>query len=64
MSQRGVNQRHVEEYDQWHMISGVNVPLRIDNYVNGRKSSQLYVTNITFNNNMPDSLFSKPIPPK
>ena len=64
VSQRGVNQRHVEEYDQWHVISGVNVPLRVDNYVNGRKSSQLYVTNITFNNNMPDSLFSKPIPPK
>ncbi|PYV07504.1 MAG: hypothetical protein DMG07_28620, partial [Acidobacteria bacterium] len=54
VSQRGVNQRHVEEYDQWHVISGVNVPL----------PSQLYVTNITFNNNMPDSLFSKPISPK
>ena len=64
LSKRGVQQRHVEEYSQWHEIQGVKMPLRIDSFVNGRKSSQLFPVKVTFNNNLPDSFFSKPEPPK
>jgi hypothetical protein len=64
VSQRGVQLRHVEEYDQWHPMAGLVVPLRVDHFVNGRKASQLYITSMQFNTSMPDSLFTKPIPPK
>jgi hypothetical protein len=61
---RGVRQRFNEEYSQWHMMQGVNTPLRIDRSVNGRPSSQMFVLKMTYNNNLPDSFFSKPVPPK
>jgi hypothetical protein len=64
LSKRGVQQRHVEEYSQWHEIQGVKMPLRMDHFVNGRKSSQLFPVKVTLNNNLPDSFFSKPEPPK
>lgn len=64
LDSRGVPLRHVEEYYQWHEIQGAKIPLRIDHFVNGRKSSQLFVTKITLNNGLPDSFFSKPVPPK
>jgi hypothetical protein len=64
VSPRGTQLREVEEYDQWHVIQGINTPLRVDRFSNGRKSSQLFITQITYNTNPPESLFSKPIPPK
>jgi hypothetical protein len=64
ISSKGVRQRVVDEFFQWHMIQGVNTPMRIDSSVNGRKASQQYITKITYNNNLSDSFFSKPIPPK
>lgn len=63
-NKNGVRQRFVEEFSQWHMKQGVNTPLRIDLSVNGRPSSQHFILKITYNNNLPDSLFSKPVPPK
>ena len=60
INNKGVRQRHVEEFSQWHKIQGVNTPLRIDRYVNGRRSSQHFTLKITYNNNLPDSLFTKP----
>jgi hypothetical protein len=64
LNSRGVRVRLVDEYSQWHMIQGVNTPMRIDGYVNGRRSSQTFVLKIVYNTNIPDSFFSKPIPPK
>jgi len=64
LDRRGVRQRRVDEFSQWLVIQGIKTPMRTDGFVNGRKSSQMFVTKITYNNNLPDSFFSKPIPPK
>ena len=61
MSSLGVRLRVVEEFSQWHVIEGVNTPLRTDRTVNGRRASQNFVLEITYNNNLPDSLFTKPV---
>jgi hypothetical protein len=64
LNSRGVRVRLVDEYSQWHMIQGVNTPMRVDGYVNGRRASQTFVLKIVYNTNIPDSFFSKPVPPK
>lgn len=64
VDRQGVQLRHVEEYSQWHTIQGVNTPLRIDSAVNGRKAAQQFVVKISYNNNLPDEFFVKPVPPK
>jgi hypothetical protein len=56
--------RVVDEFSQWHVIQGINTPLRIDGFLNGRRASQTFVLKITYNNNLQDSFFSKPVPPK
>jgi hypothetical protein len=64
MNNKGVRQHIIEEYSQWHVIQGVNVPMRIDVIINGRRASQQFITKITFNNHLQDELFSKPVPLK
>jgi len=64
VNRRGMRQRIVEEFSQWHIIQGVNTPMRVDGYLNGRRSSQTFTLQITYNNNLQDSFFSKPVPPK
>jgi len=64
MDKRGINLKVVDEFSQWHVIDGINTPMRIDTTRNGFKFSQVYATKITYNNNLPDSFFSKPEPPK
>jgi hypothetical protein len=64
VNRRGIKERHVAEFSQWHVIQGVNTALRTDGSVNGRKSFQSFVDKITYNNDLPDSFFSKPEPPK
>jgi hypothetical protein len=64
INNRGIRVRLVDEFSQWHEVQGVNTPMRVDGYVNGRRASQTFVLKITYNNNLPDSTFSKPIPPK
>jgi hypothetical protein len=64
LNSRGVRVRLVDEYSQWHMLQGVNTPMRVDGYVNGRRASQTFVLKIVYNTNIPDSFFSKPVPPK
>jgi hypothetical protein len=63
-SNKGIRQHRVDEFSQWHESQGVNTPLRIDSFVNGRKLLQHYVNKISYNNNLSDSLFSKPTLPK
>jgi len=64
INKKGVRERVVDEFSQWHAIQGVNTPMRVDSYVNGRRISQQFILKITYNNNLPDSFFSKPVPPK
>jgi hypothetical protein len=64
INKRGIRVREVQEYSQWHVVQGVNTPLRLDVYANGVKSSGQYAVKVTFNNSLPDSLFSKPEPQK
>jgi hypothetical protein len=64
INDRGVRQHHVEEFSQWFMKQGVNTPLRMDGYINGRRLSQHFLLKVTYNNNLPDSFFSKPVPLK
>jgi hypothetical protein len=64
INSKGVRQRIVDEYSQWHVIQGVNTPMRIDGYINGYRASQHYINKITYNNSLADSFFAKPAPPK
>ncbi len=63
-TRRGIQMREVQEFSQWLVIQGVNTPLRVDVSLNGRPYSQLYVTKVTYNNNLPDGFFVKPELPK
>jgi hypothetical protein len=64
VDRRGVALRHVVEFSQWHVIQGVNTPLRVDTSVNGRRSTQQFTVKISYNNNLSDDVFSRPVPPK
>jgi len=64
VTKRGIRQRIVEEFSQWHTIQGIHTPKRIDQFINGRSSRQTFVLKISYNNNFPESTFAKPIPPK
>lgn len=61
---QGIHYRETQEFSQWHVFQGVNTPLRIDSFVNGRQAAQQFIIKITYNNGLPDSFFSKPAPPK
>ncbi len=62
--QKGSRQRVTVEYSQWHWIQDVRTSLRSDAYVNGRQSSQSFILTIGYNTGLPDSFFSKPLPPE
>lgn len=64
MDKRGINLRMVDEFSQWHVINGVNTPLRTDVSRNGFRFSQMFVLKIAYNNDLQDSFFVKPEPPK
>ncbi len=60
----GVRQRVVQEYSQWHWIQGVRTSLRVDGYINGLQAYQSHIIEITYNNDLQDDLFSKPVSPE
>jgi hypothetical protein len=64
VTKKGVRQRIVDEFSQWHVIQGVNTPMRIDSYINGKRASLTFAIKISYNTSLQDSLFSKPPPPK
>jgi hypothetical protein len=64
IDKRGIHYRETQEFSQWHMIQGVNTPLRIDISRNGHRFIQQFILKITYNNKLQDSFFSKPVPPK
>ncbi len=61
---RGIHYREVVEFSQWHMVQGVNTPMRMDTSRNGHHLSQQFVLKIVYNTGLQDSFFVKPIPPK
>ncbi len=60
----GVQERNVQEFSQWVVMGGINTPLRVDGYINGRKAFQSSIIKITYNTDIPDSFFTKPEQPK
>ena len=64
VNKRGIRERNVQEFSQWHVIQGVNTPLRIDGYANKRRTFQSYAVKVDYNTSLPDSLFTKPEQPK
>jgi hypothetical protein len=64
VDQKGTRQRVVQEFSQWHWIKDVRTSLRTDGYINGRQSFQSHILTIKYNNDLPDTLFEKPVPPK
>lgn len=63
-SKTGVRERIVEEFSQWVVVEGINTPLRVDTFINGRKAFQTSTIKISYNTSIPDSLFTKPEQPK
>ncbi|MBN2319433.1 MAG: hypothetical protein JXR49_10170 [Acidobacteria bacterium] len=64
VNQGGVRVRITQEFSQWHWIQDVRTSLRTDAYINGRQASQNFILAIEYNTDLPDSFFSKPVPPK
>ena len=60
------NGRRVRVWDElynWHMVEGVNTPMRQDRLHNNQAASQVFLTTIRYNTDLPDSLFTEPVPP-
>jgi len=64
MDSRGVRVRITQEFSQWHWIQDVRTALRTDTLVNKRQASQTFILTIEYNTDLPDSFFSKPVPPE
>ena len=64
VNQRGIRQRVTHEFSQWHWIQDIQTSLRTDGYANGRPTFQSHILTIEYNTDIPDSFFSKPVPPK
>lgn len=60
VNKRGIHERNVQEFSQWHMVQGVNTPLRVDGYANRKQTFQSFIVRIEYNTNIPDSVFTKP----
>lgn len=60
----GIREKHETEYYNWHTIQGVHTPLRIDDYVDEKMSSQLFIEEISYNIQAPPDLFLAPQPEK
>jgi hypothetical protein len=61
---QGVHLRYQVEFSQWHVIQGVKSPLRTDTSVNGRRLSQVFTLQLTYNTGLADDFFARPEPPK
>lgn len=61
----GVRHKREQQRFNWHVIEGVNVALNLETYTDDELSSQQFIEQITFNpDEMPSSLFEKPVPTK
>ncbi len=57
----GVRHKREHEFYNWHVIQGVNLPLRHDIYVDEEVSEQQFVVDIIVNPDLPESLFTRPV---
>ena len=48
------------EFHNWHTIQGVHTPLRTDFYLDGEISTQLFIEDLAFNLQIPESQFLEP----
>lgn len=60
----GVRHKQEVEYSNWHIIDGVNLPLRHDVFVDESVSTQRFVESIQVNPTIPESIFLEPVPEK
>ena len=59
--QVGVRHKEELELSNWHLIEGINTPLRFDSYVDGEVSWQRFVEGITFDPEVPPGYFLEPV---
>jgi hypothetical protein len=52
--------RIAEELSNWHIIQGVNTPMKTDRFTNDQPSAQIFITKIAYNVGLADSLFVEP----
>lgn len=56
----GIRRKREQEYSNWHVVQGVNMPLRFDTYVDGEISSQRFIEKIALNESIPPEYFLEP----
>jgi len=57
----GVRQKSERELANWHMIQGINVPMRSDYYLDGELTAQYFIEEIQFNQSIPEEYFLEPV---
>lgn len=60
----GVRHKQEVEYSNWHVIDGVNLPLRHDVFIDESVSTQRFVESIQVNPTVPEAIFLEPVPEK
>ena len=60
----GVRQKHETEFANWHTIQGVHTPLRSDHFTDGEMSRQIFIQEVTFDEDIPLTYFLEPQPEK
>jgi len=60
----GVRQKHETEFSNWHTIQGVHTPLRSDHYTDGEMSKQIFIGEVSYNDDIPLAYFLEPRPQK
>ncbi len=60
----GVRQKHETEFSNWQTIQGVHTPLRSDHYTDGEMSRQIFIEEVSFNDDIPLAYFLEPRPKK
>jgi hypothetical protein len=56
----GLRHKMEWEFYNWHTIQGVHTPLRTDIYLDGKISQQLFVEDLAYNLQIPESQFLEP----
>jgi hypothetical protein len=51
-----------EGYDNYRMIQGIMTPLSVTRYKDGEPSNQRFITSVTYNRELADSLFAAQVP--
>lgn len=60
----GLRHKQETEFYNWHEIQGVNTALRLDGFVDGKKSDQRFIEELAYNESFPPEYFQEPQPEK